>query len=251
MTNEGIRLVYGGGFERSSWYELFQNFGTQNMFSFKSSQAHITRRRIYAMNYSKSTISQPHVQNIIKTRISQLIRFIAQQARSTGRMDGKGSPFVVRNLLRALQADVFTAFAFSETVGTNFLNNLDVSRANTSEELGMDVIDLFHEDKRDDFFFWESESPFKYLARLLGWDGPIAHNNAETWVSNLVSGYEASLQVAPKDMHPVVQKRLGNNSVYGKMLVWKNPQTGRQLSWEERASEIMDHEPVKTQFQQS
>lgn len=27
MTNEGIRLVYGGGFERSSWYELFDNFG--------------------------------------------------------------------------------------------------------------------------------------------------------------------------------------------------------------------------------
>lgn len=211
------------------------------MFSFKSSQAHITRRRIYAMNYSKSAISQPHVQNIIKTRISTLIRFIAQQTSSTSRTDGKSSPLVVRNLFRALQADVFTAFAFSETVGTNFLDNLGVGRANTSEELGMDLIDLFHEDKRDAFFFWESESPFKYFARLLGWDGPVAHMNAETWVSNLISRYEASLQVSPKDMHPMNQKRLGDNSVYGKMLVWRNTQTGRPLSWEERASEMMDH----------
>ena len=26
MSSEGIRLVYGGGFERSSWYEVFKNF---------------------------------------------------------------------------------------------------------------------------------------------------------------------------------------------------------------------------------
>jgi len=26
MSSEGIRLVYGGGFERSSWYEVFRNF---------------------------------------------------------------------------------------------------------------------------------------------------------------------------------------------------------------------------------
>lgn len=27
MSSEGIRLVYGGGFERPSWYEVFKNFG--------------------------------------------------------------------------------------------------------------------------------------------------------------------------------------------------------------------------------
>ncbi len=27
MTNEGLRIAYGGGFVRSSWYEVFKNFG--------------------------------------------------------------------------------------------------------------------------------------------------------------------------------------------------------------------------------
>lgn len=211
------------------------------MFSFKSSQAHITRRRIYARNYSKSAISQQNVQSIIKTRISKLILFIAQQATSLDGSYNESSLLVVRNLCRALQADVFTAFAFSELVGTNFLENLKAGRANTAQELGMDTIDLFHEDKRDTFFFWESESPFKHLARLLGWDGPVAHTNAETWVSNLISAFEANFQISPKNMHPTAQQRLGDSSVYGKMLLWSHPQTARQLSWEERASEIMDH----------
>ena len=26
MSSEGIRLAFGGGFERSSWYEVFENF---------------------------------------------------------------------------------------------------------------------------------------------------------------------------------------------------------------------------------
>lgn len=27
MTSEGVRIVWGAGFDRSSWYEVFSNFG--------------------------------------------------------------------------------------------------------------------------------------------------------------------------------------------------------------------------------
>lgn len=211
------------------------------MFSFKPSRTHSTRRRIHAMNYSKSAISQPDIQNIIRTRTSALIRSIAQQTSSTGRPNGKSSPLVVRNLFRALQADIFTAFAFSESVGTNFLGNLTVGRANTTEQLGMGVIDLCHEDKRDAYFFWESESPFKYLAHLVGWDWPVAHVNMETWVLNLISAYESMAQALLKERGPDNKPLRTNGSVYGKMMAWSHPETGRRLSWDERASEIMDH----------
>jgi len=211
------------------------------MFSFKSSRAHSTRRRIYAMNYSKSAISQPNIQNIIKTRTSSLIRFIAQQTSSTGRPNGKSSPLVVRNLFRALQTDIFTAFVFSESVGTNFLGNLTVGRANTTEQLGMGVIDLCHEDKRDAYFLWESESPFKSLAHLVGWDWPVAHENMETWVLNLISAYESRAQASTQDSSAENKPLRTDRSVYGKMMAWSHPETGRPLSWDERASEVMDH----------
>ena len=211
------------------------------MFSFKSSRAHSTRRRIYAMNYSKSGISQPNVQRIIKSRISLLTRFVAQQTSSTGRANGKSSPIAVRNLFRALQADIFTAFVFSDSVGTNFLGNLTVGRANTTEQLGLGVIDLFHEDKRDAYFFWESESPFKTFARLFGWDGRAAHANAEKWVSNLISAHENSMQTSPQGLDGGAKPRLGDGSVHAKMIAWTHPEKGRRLSWDERASEIMDH----------
>ena len=210
------------------------------MFCLKSSRAHSTRRRIYAMNYSKSAISQPNIQEIIKTRSSSLIRFIAQQKSSTGRPNGKSSPLAVRNLFRALQADIFTAFAFSSSIGTNFLGNLNVGRANSAEQLGMGVIDLFHEDKRDAYFFWESESPFKSLAHLIGWDWPVAHQNAETWVFNLISSYESRTQLL-KGSNPDNKPPRADGSVYGKLMAWTHPETGRGLTWDERASEIMDH----------
>lgn len=217
------------------------------MFSFKSRRAHSTRRRIYAMNYSKSSISKPNIQHIIKRRSSSLIRFIAQQTSSTGRPNGKSSPLVVRNLFRALQADIITAFVLSESIGTNFLGNLTVGRANTAEQLGMTVTDLFHDDKRDAYFFWESESPFKSLAHLLGWDCPIAHANAETWVSHLISAYEGKAQALLQGSNPENKPPRAEGSVYGKMMAWSHPDTGRRLSWDERASEIMDHIGLSSQ----
>ena len=211
------------------------------MFSFVSSQAHSKRRRIYATSYSKSSISQPNVQDIIKTRTSLLNRFIAQQTGSAGRPNRKSSPLVVRNLFRALQADIFTAFVFSESTGTNFLGNLTVGRANTAEQLGMGVIDLFHEDKRDGYFFWESESPFKFLAHLFGWDWPVAHESAESWVSSLMSAYESGVQALLQESSLEKKPPRANGSVYGKIMAWSHPETGSRLTWDERASEIMDH----------
>lgn len=211
------------------------------MFSFKSSREHISRRRIYAMNYSKSAISRPEIQELIRRRVSSLIHFISQQTNSTGRPYGKTSPLVVRNPFRALQADTFTAFAFSQSVGTNFLGNLTVGRANTTEQLGMGVIDLSHEDKRDAYFFWESEWPFKSLARLIGWNWPIAHEDMETWVLSLISAYESKAQASIQGSSAENKAPRAAVSVYGKMMAWSHPETGRQLSRDERASEIMDH----------
>lgn len=32
MTSEGVKTVFGGGFERSPWYNVFSNFGSALIF---------------------------------------------------------------------------------------------------------------------------------------------------------------------------------------------------------------------------
>lgn len=209
------------------------------MFSFGSRQAHAKRRRVFATAYSKTSISHFEVQNIIKTRTATLLRFIEKQISNGNSSFGKSGPLVVRNMFRALQADIFTAFAFSEIDGTSFLDRLR-SGANTMEDLGMEMMDLCHDERRDTFFFWESEIPFKYIGRFVATDGPVAHAKAQRWLSELIGNYEANLQ-SEETGYPDEPLYGSIYSPYRKMLAWRSPDTGRPLNWNERASEIMDH----------
>ncbi len=209
------------------------------MFSFGPRQAHAKRRRIFASAYSKTSISHFRVQNIIKTRNAKLLRFIDEQISNANSSSGKTGPLVVRNIFRALQADTFTAFTFFEQNGTSFLDRLK-SGANTMEDLGMEMMDLCHDERRDTFFFWESETPFKYISRLVARNGPIAHAKAQTWLSGLIAIYEATLQ--PEEEGRSDEPLAGFScSPFWKMSTWRHPETGRPLDWNERASETMDH----------
>lgn len=209
------------------------------MFSIASTHAHAKRKRIFASGYSKTTISQYRAQNIIKSRTVKILKFIGQQTSTNASSLGKSGPIIVRNVFRALQADIFTAFAFSETDGTNFLENLKTG-PNTQEDLGMDMMDLFHDDKRDSFFFWESEKPFKYFSRFIKPNALATHIQGQRWLGEIISRYEMrnKLEDIEDDEQQLKSFEFG---IYKKLLMWRNPETGKPLDWNERASEIMDH----------
>jgi len=210
------------------------------MFSFTSGQAHAKRKRIFASAYSKTSVSQGRVQSIIKTRISKLSRFIESQARCRQASLRGSNVVVVRHVFRALQADIFTAFAFSDANGTTFLHNLRQG-ANTMEEIGMSALDLFHDEKRDQFFFWESEKPFKHFTRLIGRYGRNQHLKAEIWVSQLIAGHEAGLSPGKPDETSNESTDSSKAGLYEKLWLHRHPETRRPLDWAERASEVMDH----------
>ena len=209
------------------------------MFSFASSQAHKQRRRVFAATYSKSGIAKQRVQNLLKARTAKLLHFIDHQSSSDGFSAGKTGPLVVRNLFRALQADIFTAFLFSEEEGTTFLDNLKVG-PNTMEDLGMGMLDLCHDEKRDRYFFWESESPFKYIVHAIDRNAPIAHLKAQAWLAELAHKFEESERLAKRDNCAQEEMRYSDQGVYSKLLHWEDV-NGRPLSFEERASEVLDH----------
>lgn len=208
---------------------------TLNMFSFMSSSAHLARKRIFASVYSRSSIHSPRVQNILRTRTTKLIRFLLHQTSAS--RTGRTGHLVPRNFFRPLGTDIFTAFAFSDAESTNFLDKLRPG-ANTMQELGMDIWELWHEDKRDSFFFFESQPELKRFAKLFAPHGRGVHARFEAWVVSVMKQYEARVSSCLK-----VESEENNSEqgVYWRLLTYKNPTTRQPLSWNERASEIMDH----------
>ena len=200
-------------------------YRTKNMFSVSAREVHAKRRRLLGSSYSKSAVNRPRVQNIIKSRIGIFMNYIKNQA------SRDGSPVIVRNVTRPLEADIYTAFAFSENEGTDFLKCL-TSGANTVDDTGMEQIDLFHDERRETWWFWESEVPslFRYVFPYVTKGGQRMHAKAEKWISDLMSHYEDGVKTS-KDK---------SDSTYGRMFAWRDVETGRPLTRAERASEIMD-----------
>ena len=197
---------------------------------------HLARKRVFAPVYSRSSIYSPRVQHILTTRTAELTRFLSTQIDI--RPSSKSSHLIPRNFLRALGADIFTAFAFSDAEGTNFLGELRAG-ANTMKDLGMDVWDLWHEDKRDSFFFFESQPELKHLAYFFAPHGREIHVRFEAWVVSIMKLYEA--RVSSRTKVESEEKESAEQGVYGRLLTYTSPTTRQPLSWDERASEIMDH----------
>jgi hypothetical protein len=155
------------------------------MFSFPSRRDHFNRKRIVAPAYSKSSISGARLQSIFQTRLQKLVSFLESQA--------DGQPLIVRNLFRVLGADIFTAFTFSETEGTHFLDRLRTG-PNTMKQLDMDCLKLWQEDYRNSFFFFESQPEFKYFSHFFAPHGRPIHDRFEAWITEIIIRYEAQIK---------------------------------------------------------
>lgn len=206
-----------------------------NMFSFQSSQQHGLRRRIYAKRYSKSSISRADVQNLIRNRVSKVLEFLTFESDKDSNCTT--APLNVTNMFRALQVDISTAFVFSEADGTDFLAKLGTSDNMSLSDLGMEPLDLFHEEMRGKFFYWESEEPFKSFGHFIAPHAQEVHRKAENWIADIISRFEYRY-----GLYTLAEQRsVMENCVYGSMLLWRDPHSMEYLKWDERASEIQDH----------
>ena len=206
------------------------------MFSFAPRSAHLARKRVFAPVYSRSSIHSPRVQHILKTRTAQLTHFLAAQI--TASATGKSGHLISRNFIRPLETDIFTAFAFSDAEGTHFLQELRAG-PNTTKEIGMDIWEFWHEDKRDSFFFFESQPELKRFARTFAPHGRAVHARFEAWVVAIMKQYETRVSSCLGEGS--AEKKNPEQGVYWRLLTCRDPTTKQPLSWRERASEIMDH----------
>ena len=120
--------------------------------------------------------------------------------------------------------------------------------ANTLEDLGMDMMDLFHDDRRDSFFFWESERPFKHFCRIIKPNVLLGHKRAQEWLGDIISRYETRNKGTKDTGNEKVTIESFEGGTYKKLLTWRNPEIGKPLDWNERASKIIDHMGIITPY---
>jgi cytochrome P450 len=73
-----LQKIYGAGsgYERTSFYSMFDVYGRPNLFTFHSSKEHGARKKLLANIYSKSTILQPATSGMVEQRVQEYLDLI-------------------------------------------------------------------------------------------------------------------------------------------------------------------------------
>ncbi|KAL1305006.1 hypothetical protein AAFC00_003908 [Neodothiora populina] len=76
-SSTSLRKIYGAGsgFERTSFYRMFDVYGKQNLFTFESSKAHGARKKLLAHAYSKSEMLTS-ISPMIESRVQEYMEFL-------------------------------------------------------------------------------------------------------------------------------------------------------------------------------
>ncbi|TGO90467.1 hypothetical protein BPOR_0063g00090 [Botrytis porri] len=122
---EGIRTVYGGGFEKGEWYSFFDNFGIPCMFSTLPSKNHSSRKRMISNTYSKSTLlSSPALAEqarvILYERLLPTISNLASSSSPHG-VD-------VYDLFNGTTMDFVSSYLFGLKNSANFIKDVSYRR---------------------------------------------------------------------------------------------------------------------------
>jgi cytochrome P450 len=127
-----LRTIYGAGsgFERTSFYFMFNAYGKMNLFTFPGVAEHGKRKRLVAHAYSKSAILKDHPATIIADKIQDFLDLLDKSPRTDG--------IEIFSALHCYSIDVITTFLY----GTREIGATTAIR-NTPEhvELLKDIMD--------------------------------------------------------------------------------------------------------------
>lgn len=229
----GIRTVYGGGYEKGSWYAVYKNYGADNIFSSLLRGPHGARKRNLSNVYAKSTVQSSAAMHGVTEELlcHRLV------PRLHGAAFG-GAAVEAYELFSGVAMDAITAYCFGLRQASNFIQD--------SEHCKRWVVDY---KARQDFIFWPQEVPgLTAFAKTLGlrhWLVPkwvdVANDNIASWVLGLCDEAEK----AHGDRHRVDAR--DRATVYNQLRAMikksKGGDTDSPLSPDERleiASELLD-----------
>ena len=76
-----LKTIYGAGspFERSSFYRMFDVYGTRNLFTFASGQAHRERKKLVSHIYANQTILGPHFSKLVMKKVNEFLTMLRRE----------------------------------------------------------------------------------------------------------------------------------------------------------------------------
>ncbi|GME26076.1 cytochrome P450 [Neofusicoccum parvum] len=101
-----LRTIYGAGsgFERTSFYRMFDVYGKQNLFTFHTVAAHAARKKLLAHAYSKTAVVRGPVAAMVESKIADFLSLVASQT--------PGSATEIFSTLHYYSLDAITAFLY-------------------------------------------------------------------------------------------------------------------------------------------
>ncbi|KIW06594.1 uncharacterized protein PV09_02310 [Verruconis gallopava] len=125
-----LRTIYGAGsgFERTSFYDMFDVYGTKNLFTFHSVKQHADRKKLLAYAYSKSVMVKGRNASIVQSKVRDYLNFIeTDRARAEEIFSG----------LHYFSIDTITEFLYGDFGKTECMRGNEIHRA-----LLNDIMDL-------------------------------------------------------------------------------------------------------------
>ncbi|KAI0466588.1 cytochrome P450 [Xylaria cf. heliscus] len=118
---EAVKTIYQGGFDKHSWYSVFDNFGVPCTFSSLHSRHHSTRKRmvsnVYSKSYINASVSQAAQSDmILNTRLMPVLEASVLQSRAPHGID-------VHSLFCAVAMDFISAYCFGLRHSANFIKD--------------------------------------------------------------------------------------------------------------------------------
>ncbi|KAL8419922.1 hypothetical protein RB594_002905 [Gaeumannomyces avenae] len=115
-----VKTIYQGGFDKTSWYSIFDNYGVPCMFSAQTSREHSLRKRMVSNVYSKSFIqSCEALRAQAKVILYERLLGIVQESTAENQ---KPHGIDVHSLFLAASMDFISAYIFGIRHSTNFLD---------------------------------------------------------------------------------------------------------------------------------
>ena len=120
-STPALRAIYGAGsgFERTSFYSMFEAYGRKNMFSFHTVKEHGDRKKMFAHAYAKSAILKPDTAAMIERKVKSYLELLEK--------DGRTSE--IFSSLHYFSLDAITDFVYGRFGKTSCLQGAEKDRA--------------------------------------------------------------------------------------------------------------------------
>ncbi|KAI9737431.1 MAG: hypothetical protein M1834_009585 [Cirrosporium novae-zelandiae] len=225
-----LRTIYGAGsgFERTSFYRMFDVYGRQNLFTFAEPQRHAERKKLLSNAYAKSTVASPPVSSMVEGKVAQYLELLLREENTASQ---------IFQSLHYFSIDSITEFLYGpKHGGTSALTGSEVDRA-----LLNDILDPAR--RKLSWFAVHLPGYTKWILsqvglmeRFISFLGLLPMDKPTTYTGIRAHALNAwkSFKAAP----PVTQKGISRTTVIGRL---RSIQADHGLEDLEIASELADH----------